>query len=281
MTTKIALPLCAGLLAATIALGAGSAPADTKGFSGLQAIYASFEITETGAKEFGAGAAKDALTDGAHHYTKIAKFEIPFDMAMPDACPLSTMKASPNAGMEAGRCIGWMATMPDDAAAGEPPTAGTLDLSKSPVFLPMEYSIDDVTQRRYRDTPSEPFGTETTTSKGKGVAYFARGGMLMCDLKTMTCDLNNVLLNYYSGTDVVNVTRTSDVPGFEAKREMVGPELLIPKIPDDLGKQLTAFAVTLPVPITKVLSGSLKDGTVTVKMTLSAKPASKAPAGAR
>jgi hypothetical protein len=271
---KIAWPLCAGLLTATTVWGADAAPAGKQAFSALPAIYASIEITETGAKEFG-GVAKDSLTDGAHHYTRTAKFEVPLNMAMPGACPLSTMSVTPTAGMEEGRCIGWMSAPPDDAATEAMLTSGKVDMSKSAMFLPVEYSIDDVAQFRYRDTPADGFATETTTSKGKGLAYIARSGMVMCDLKSMTCDLNNVVLSYNS-TDVLNVTKTSDVPGFETKKETVGPELLIPKIPDDVAKTLAGFAITLPVPITKALSGSLVDGTVSVKMTLSAKPAGKA-----
>jgi hypothetical protein len=278
--TRIALSLGVGLLAAMTAVGAGAAPADTQAFSTLPAIYASFELTATGKSEF--GAAKDALTDGAHQFTRTAKFEVSLNKAMPDACPLSTMTASSNPALEQGGCIGWMATLPDGASAGKVPTTGKVDLSTNPMFVPVEYSIDDLKQFRHRNTPSDGFATEATTTKGRGVAYMSRSGMLMCDLKSMTCDMNNVLLNYDNGTDVVNVTKVSDVPGFETKHETVGPRMLLPQFPDALARQLGGFALTLPLPFTKTFSGPAAngDGTVTIKMTVSANPASKAPASA-
>lgn len=278
------MPLVAGLLAVRTVYGADSAPADKQALLKQQAIYLSFEITEADTTAFGTGA-KDALTDGAHRYTKTAKFEIPLNMPMPDTCPPSSTSMS--AAMEQGRCIGWMAAPPDDAAVEEALMTGTVDMAKNPMFLPVEFSIDDVHQFRYRDSPSAGFATETTISKGCGIAYMMLSGMMLCDVKSLVCDLNNALTGYQDGTDLVTVTKTSDVPGFEATKETVGPARLLPTVPKDMLKQLLGFTITLPEPITKVFKGPATTGdaspggaTVTVKLTLSAKAAAKAAAGA-
>ncbi len=158
------------------------------------------------------------------------------------------------------------------------------------MFLPVEFSIDDVHQFRYRDAPSQGWGTETRTSKGRGIAYISSSGMLTCDLKKMTCDINNVLMDYQDGSDLVTVTSASDVPGFVAKRETVGSRLLLPKVSESLARRLAGFTITLPEPITTTFSGPGSavaqggDGAgtrVTVKVTLSPKSAAKAAAASR
>jgi hypothetical protein len=283
--TWIARGVFAGLLAVTIALGAGAAPADKQAFIGRQAMYVAIEITETGTQEFGT-VPKDSLTDGAHRYIRSAKFEIPLNMAMPDSCPPSTVMAAPAAILEPGRCVGWMSS-PDTAALEEQLTTGKVVMAGNPMYSPVDFSIDDVIQFRYRDTSATRFATETTTSKGRGVAYAMRSGMLTCDLQKMTCDLNNLSGGYFDGTDLVTVSNVSDVPGFEAKRETVGASMSIPKIPQEVASQFVGLSITLPEPITKTFTGPTKaaDGnsgargvTVTVKLTLSSKPGSKAAA---
>ncbi|HEY3176764.1 MAG TPA: hypothetical protein VGK94_13495 [Candidatus Polarisedimenticolia bacterium] len=271
-----------GQAAAPAALGAGATPADKQAFMGRQVMYLSFEITETGRREFGAGTPKDAITDGAHRINRSVKFEVPLDMAMPGSFPPSSMPMTPTEMTEQGRFIGWMAVPPDDPAVLEQITTGKIDLARNGMFLPVEFSIDDVQQFRYRDSPTEGWGTNTTTSKGRGIAYIARSGMLLCDMMKMTCDINNVLMDYQEATDLITVATASDVPGFEAKRETVGPGLLLPKISDSMAKQLVGFTITLPEPFTMTLSGPPSAGAqvgesagsgVTMKVTLSSKPA--------
>jgi len=90
--------------------------------------------------------------------------------------------------------------------------------------------------------------------------------MLACDLKRMTCDLNNLATSYLDGTDLVTVATTSDVKGFEVTRESIPPSRYIPGISADLAKRLIGFTITLPEPST---------------LTLSAKPAPKAASGGK
>jgi hypothetical protein len=109
--------------------------------------------------------------------------------------------------------------------------------------------------------------------------------MMMCDLKKMTCDLNNVMLsNFYEYKDLLTVNNTSDVPGFEAKQETEAPGLRLPKLSESLVKKLSGVPITLPDPITLTFSGAPAspqggegDGSViTMKVTLSSKPPSGA-----
>ncbi len=151
MQARVAWPLLAGLGAGLAALGAGLTPADKQAFLGRKVIYLSFEITETGTREFGANTPKDSLTDSAHRVNRSVKFEVPLDMAVPGSFPQSSLPLPPTEMMEQGRFIGWMAMPPADPAVEEQVTTGKLDLAKNPMFLPVEFSIDDVRQFRYRD----------------------------------------------------------------------------------------------------------------------------------
>jgi len=278
---KLAWPLFAGLLAATAAWGADAQSASKQAFMGLQTVYVSFDISESDTKEFGTGA-KNALTDAAHRYTSTVKFELPLGMGMPDTCPPSVTSLSE--AMEQGRCMSWSVTMPDDAAMEAAMTNPSADLSKNPMLVPAEYSVDDVHQFRYRDTPDTGFATDTTTSKGRGLVYVGRSGMLLCDLKKLACDLNSVSMGYQNGTDLLTVSTTSDVPGFTPKRETEGPALKLPKVPKDIQSLLNGLPLMLPLPMTKVLTGPANTGEgrpgagsakVTIKLTLSAQPAAK------
>jgi len=191
--------------------------------------------------------------------------------------------------MEQDRFIGWMAVPPEDSATEAMLTTGTMDPSKSAMFLPARYSVDDVHEFRYRDTPKDGFATQTTTSKGTGTVYLPVSGMLMCDLKKLICDIANVGGGYNDWKDKLTVTQTSDVPGFVPKTEEGSPTLAIPGISQELGKQLMGMSISLQDPITKTFTapapgptgGPHPDGsTVTLKLTLSSKPAVKAGAAA-
>ncbi|HET6372151.1 MAG TPA: hypothetical protein VFG76_02515 [Candidatus Polarisedimenticolia bacterium] len=286
---RFAWPWLVVLGAGMTAFGAGSAMADKKEFLGRQKMYLSFEITETGSREFGVGTPKNAITDGAHRTNRSVKFEMPLEMPMPGSFPMSSMPMSQEEMIEQDRFIGWMAAPPDGSEAEEALTTGKLDYAKSPMFVPAEFSVDDVSQFRYRDDPAAGWGTNTTTSKGRGSVYLMKSGMLMCDLKKMTCDINNVSLSYTDGSDVVTVSTTSDVAGFEPKREASGPRLHLPNPSPELVKRLTGFAITLSDPMTVTFSGSpvsASDGegegsNVTIKVTMSSRPAAKAAGSSR
>jgi hypothetical protein len=263
------------VLCTTAALGADPAPAAKKAFLEHKTIYVSFEITETGTREF--GAPKDAKTDKAFRINKSVKFELPLEKHLPGLNPPSSMPLSPAEMMDKSRFSGWSVAPADTEAAMRQLTTGKIDLTNTSMFLPVEFSIDDVQQFHYRDTPDSGWATETTTSKGRGVAYVHKGGMLLCDLKKMTCDLNNVGFNFQDGVDKVTVASTSDVPGFEARRETVVPSRSLPKIPADVAKRLIAFTIALPEPSTVTFSGPSGDPssvlatTVTIKVTLAAR----------
>lgn len=199
---------------------------------------------------------------------------------MPNMYPPSSMPMTQAEMVEPDRFIGWTIALPDDAALEEMLTTGKVDLATNPMFLPVAFAIDEVRQFLYRDTPASGFGTETTTSKGRGVAYIAKSGMVTCDLKKMACDIASLQLRYSDGAELVTVQKTSDVAGFEAKDETVGPSRLLPTIPQDLTKRFSGCALTLPGPSTVTFSGPTvgSDGsalgtTVNVKVTLSGQPA--------
>lgn len=282
LLTMFSLPCPAAALAAAPAADTAAKQA----FLGRQAMYLSFEITEIGTRELGAGTPQEALTDVAYRINNSVKFELPLDNAAPGTHPPSSAPMDVMEMMEEGRFIGWTVAAPDDPGLDEQIASGNLDPSRNPMFLPVEFSIDEVLHFRHRDYPSAPWGTETRTSKGRGLAYISRSGMLICDLKKMICDIN-ILLDYGGGTDLVTVTTTSDVPGFVERRETTGPELLLPKIPEDVAGRLAGFAITLPEPVTVTFSGPSSDpaagskSAVTVKVTLSPKPAPKGAGTAR
>lgn len=266
-TTGIVWILCAGLLAARSTIGAEPAPATKQEFLKQQAIYLSIEITEAQSQEFGT-VAPDSLTDSAGRVSTTARFEIPLETPLPDACPSTT---SSTEAMEQGRCIGWTIAAPDFAAIETALTTGEVGLAGNPMYAPVEYSIDSVSQSRFRDSPATGFATETSTSKGRGTAYLMRSGMLMCDLTKLNCDLSNVFTAFQDGTDLVTSTGVSDIEGFEAFQETGGPSQHLPKVSQDLQNKMIAFPITLPEPITKVFS----ERAVSVKVILSSKSATK------
>jgi len=270
------------VLVPVAALAADATPAAKQAFLERQKTYLIVEITETGAKEF--GAPKDALTDGAFRANRSVKFEVPLEMSMPGMYPQSSASLSPAELSEPNRFAAWTVAMPDDAALEKILTSGNADLSANPMMLPVSFSVDDVSQFRYRDTPSAGFGTQTTTSKGQGVVYAGKNGMLVCDLKTMRCDIG-LPANYHDGTDMITSTTTSDVPGFETRNERVGPSMVLPGVSGDLAKKLAGFPLKLSDPEVLTFSGSggKEDAgtTVTVKVTVSARPLPKPPAATR
>lgn len=261
------------------ALGAEATPAAKQAFLERGSVYLWIEITETGTREVGADTPQDALTDEAHRFSRKVKFEVPLTKPMPGMVPASSMSLSPEELSEPNRFAAWMAAPPDDQAIEPMTTSGKVDRSSNPMFVPVEFSIDDVTLFRYRDTPTTSFATETTLSTGRGLAYTARSGTLTCDLETMLCDVR-FSTEYSDGTDLVTIRKTSDVPNYEAPPpETVGPYLLLPTVSRDLAKRLTGFPLTLPEPSTLTFSGPSSGPTaqlgttVTVKVTLSAKSA--------
>ena len=94
MQARVAWPLLVGLGAGLAALGAGPTPADKQTFLGRKAIYLSFEIIETGMREFGSKYAEGSLTDSAHRINRSVKFEVPLDMAVPGSFPQSSLPLS-------------------------------------------------------------------------------------------------------------------------------------------------------------------------------------------
>jgi len=266
----------AGLAIMSISLNAlaDAPPAAKAALLALPKIYIRWELTETGSHQFSAGS--NDIFDGAYEFNRSVKGVVPLNMAMPGSYPLSSMPMNPQEMMEQGRFIGWMAAPPDDIAMLQPDASGRVDLSQSPAFLPAEYTVDDKLKRRYRDTPSEGWGTETYITKGHGTVYVALSGMMLCDLKKMTCDINNIAFDFHENTDTVTVTSSSDVPGFEAKTVSENPQNHLPKVPEAIVKQLSAIPITLPLPFTATFSGPSTDGgggggaarVVTLKVTL-------------
>ena len=263
------------LAALGIAAAGPPAPA-AKQFLQAPAIYLTVEVTAKGEGNSSGG----AVTEGSHRTSQSLKFTLPLDMGMPDTCPPSTQAVSMEDAMEQGRCTAWSAQPPAEEDMEK--LIGMTDLSKNPMFLPVQYSIDDVSQARLLQDLNGSAMT-TMTSKGQGVVYVGRSGMLLCDAKRMACDLNGVTFDFQDGADRVTVTTTSDAPGSETKREMHPPARMLPRLPATIVQKLTGFTLTLPEPSTVTFSApdpERKNQQVTLKLTLSSKPP-KAAAPAR
>ena len=279
MPTRIAWTLLAVCLMCTLAFGADPAPASKQAFMALPAIYITIELAQTGAKDF--SAPKDSLTDGAYKIDKHLKFELPMNMQMPGTCP-TTLPMEEQ--MEEGRCMGWTAMMADDPEMMDKLMAGKIDVSANPALVPGEYSIDDVSHSRFRDMPDQGFATQTTTYKGKGRAYGRRTGMVLCDFKKMTCDINNISFEAGDG-DPVTISSTSDVPGFEPKQEKGDARLLLPQVPQEAVSQLLKVPFTLSGPSTKTFTvpGKVQSNPgpdIVIKVTISPRSAGKPAAAA-
>ena len=270
--------LCVVALGAALApTTAGAAPVDRKALAGQQAMFLQIEMTQVGTREFGT-VPKDSLHDGAFKRNRTVKFEVPLNMASPGSPPPSLMSAvSPAEYSDADRFVGWMAS-PDMEGMEDSLTSGKLDLAKSPMFLPVKYTVDDVEQSRYRDSPADQFGTDTAIIKGSGTVYASVSGMVICDLKKLVCDIANIPGGFNDGTEKLTASTTSDVPGFEAKKEPRSPSLGVPQISQALGKQLTGMPFSLQDPFSKTFTapgqspnGDTDGTTVTMKVTLASK----------
>jgi hypothetical protein len=267
---------------------AGAAPVDRKTLAGQQAMFLQIELTQVGTREFGT-VPKDSLTDAAYRKNRTLKLEVRLNMPIPGSPPPSLMaKISPAELSDQDRFVGWMAS-PDTEGAEETITSGKMDLAKSPMFLPARYAVDDVEHFRFRDQPTDGFGTSTTVTKGTGTIYAPVSGMLICDLKNLTCDIANIAGGFNDGPDKLIASTTSDVPGVEPKKDERSPSLTVPGISEALGKQLTGMTISLQDPFTKTFTapgpgrtgGDSTDGTtVTMKVTLSSKSAVPAAAPA-
>jgi hypothetical protein len=245
-----------GLVAISVAAGAFAAPptpAERSAFLELPKIYLKWKITETGTRQF--ETASTGLTDIAYRIDRSAKGVLPLNMPMPGSYPMSSMPLSMEQMTEAGRFTGWMAVPPDDAAnAMEQMMAGQVDVAHSPTFVPVDYVIDDTVLSRYRDFPTTGWATETRTTKGSGKVYSALSGMMMCDLKKLTCDINNVPFAFNEGAEKVTTTTNSDVPGFESRTEQQTPQNHLPKLPSALVARLSGIPIKLPLPMTVTFS---------------------------
>ena len=235
-------------------------PADSSTLLAQQTMYLSFEVTLTGERKFGERVPADALTDIAWRLNRSVTGEIPLDMPMPGAFPDSSAPKDQTEMMEEGRYIGWMAAPPDDPSFMEQVVAGKLDISRNPMFVPVEFRIDDEVHHRSRDFPSEPFGTtHDQTIKGRGKAYTSKDGVVACDLKIQICDISGILVGYTDGTDLVTIAEMSSYPGDQGKSSTMGPDMMLPKISEALGKRLAGIKFKLSGPITTSFSEPYRD----------------------
>jgi len=261
---------------------AAATPAQVQAFRSRAAIYVTFDVTLNESRDF--TSSSSAISDGAFTHHRTMKGVIPLTQVIegppPSSQPLSIEELT-----EEGRFIGWMAS-PDIPEGKEDEIMAIKDLAKNPMFLPFEFSVDDVDRARYRDSPGEGWGTDTTVTKGHGLVFTAVSGMLLCDLKKMTCDLNNVMVSFNDGADQLSSHKTSDVPGFVPRTDSGSPILRLPPIPESVMKKLMPFHITLPEPIVMEISTSpqadAKGGSpagssspLTVKVTFSTAPPPK------
>lgn len=258
-------------------------PAAKAAFLALPKVYVKWEITETGTRQF--APATNELNDIAFNVDRHMTGVVPLNMAIPGSYPMSSMPMGIEEMTEAGRFTGWMASPPESDAAVEQVTSGHVDPATNPMFVPVDFAVNDTIRRRYRDSPSTGFATDTYTMKGSGKVYGALSGMLLCDLKKMTCDVNNVLFNFNEDKDKVTVVTTSDFPGFESRTEINAPPNYLPNLPPALTARLSALPLKLPLPSAAAFSEPAGDQNfppgsapgdhapvVTLKVILSATP---------
>jgi len=269
--------LLVSVITALASARATATPGEGEVFLGRQKMYLSFEITQIESRKQGDGTPANALTDVSYTRNRLVKGVIPFDKPLPGTFPMSSMPLSTAEMVDESRFVGWMVVTPDNAVdimeqTMQQAASGKVDMSTNPMFLPVEFSIDDVERSHYRDYPAHGFATDTHVVTGRGIAYIGKTGWLACDLKKMTCDLNSVMLHYQQGTDLVTTNSTSDVPGFVPKQETQAPGPLLPTVPLKL---LTGFAITLSEPINVTIKDPAQP-TVTMRVTLSPNPPPKA-----
>ena len=263
-------------------------PADSSTLLTQQKMYLSFEITLTGERKFGERVPADALGDVSWRLNRSVTGEIPLDMPLPGSFPDSSAPKDQTEMLEEGRYMGWMAAVPDDPSFLEQVMAGKLDISRNPMFVSVEFQIDDEVHQRSRDFPSQPFGTtHDQTIKGRGKAYTSKDGVVACDLKMMVCDISGILGEYTDGTDLVTIAEMSSYPGDQGKSRTMGSDLMLPKISEALGKRLTGIKFKASGPISTSFSEPYRDTyllnvpagaedpapIVTVNVTVSPKPA--------
>jgi hypothetical protein len=263
-------------------------PADSNTLAAQQKMYLSFEITLRGERKFEERVPADALADVSWRLDRSVKGEITLDMPLPGAFPQSSAPDDQTDLLAEGRYMGWMPAVPNDPAFLEQVMAGKLDISRNPTYVPVEFRIDDEVHGRSRDFPSEPFGTtHDQTIKGRGKAYTNNDGMVACDLKMMVCDISGILGDYTDGTDLLTIAEMSSYPGDQGKSRTMGPDLMLPRISEALGKRLTGIKFKASGPISTSFSEPYRDTyllnipagaedlapIVTVNVTVSPRPA--------
>jgi len=261
-------------------LAAEASPAAKQAFLELPAIHVHVEVVQSGKGPIEREDQFGYKGSGAYRIERRVEFEVPLNMAMPGTFPQSSLPLDGTEMFEEGRFIGWMASpdVPEDGGTFDP---SNVNLAASPLFLPAKFSVDEENWMKGRESPEDPLVTTTTSAKGSGTVFMSVSGMLICDLKKMACDLNNILFNYQDGKETIAVTTTSDAPGSETEHETRPPSLTLPGLlPDAMGR-LSAFPLTLPLPSVLTFSAPASPGegamasTVTYKVTLSAEPAAK------
>jgi hypothetical protein len=235
-------------------------PADSSTLLSQQKMYLSFEITLTGERKFGERAPADGLSDAAWRLNRSVKGEIPLDMPFPGLVPPSLASDNQMEMLEEGRCMGWLAAPPDDPAVMEQIMANKLEISRNPMYVPVEFRIDDEFHSRGREFPSEPIGTTSDrTIKGAGKAYTGKDGLVACDLKMKICDSSGILVGYADGTDLLTIVEMSSYPGDQGKSSTMGSEMMLPKISEALAKRLAGIKFNSSGPITTFFSEPYRD----------------------
>lgn len=235
--------------------------ADSSSLLAQQKMYLSFEVAVKGERKFGERVPADQLSDMAWRVNRSVKGEMVLDMPLPGSVPPSIASDDSMEMLEEGRYIGWMAAPPDDPAYLEKMTTGNLDAARNPLFAQVEFSIDDEEHHRSRDFPSEPFGTTSDrTIKGRGKAYVNKDGSVVCDLKRKICDIVGLLYSGYTdGTDLVTIAEKSSYPGDQGRSETIGPDMMLPRIGETLGKRLAGITFQSSGPIFTSFSEPYRD----------------------
>lgn len=276
----------------TVARAQHEKPANPGSLLTQQKMYLSFDVALEGERKFEERVPADAIADTAWRIHRSVKGEMVLDMPLPGSVPPSLASDNSLEMLEEGRYIGWMAAPPDDPAFLAKMATGNLDVASNPTYFPVEFTIDDEEHHRSRDFPSEPFGTtRDQTIKGIGKAYVSRDATVVCDLKAQICDIVGLLQSGYTdGTDVVTIAEMSSYPGDQGKSSTIGPEMMLPRIGETLGKRLAGIKFPLSGPITTTFSEPYRDTylinlparedpalVMTVSVTVSPRPARMLP----
>ncbi len=237
MNRLLAVIVLAALL---VSAGGGQTAAEKNAFLSRKKWYVSFSVSihGSGGNDGGSWAVSRRLSGS-----------LVMDLSNPGTWPLSDPPDTQEEALEVGRYIGWMVGPPDDEALERFNAGGNpLDFPNNPMFVPIDFSVDDTFTSQ----------DEETTFKGNGTIYGYKGFQLLCDLKKMVFDLIPGFA--LAGTKTVTVTTLkregSSPPPYEADSAQLFSG------PASIGSQLMGQRLDVTRPISVTATGPMSGGFV-------------------